>query len=785
MNSHQLQYYPRLKTVLSNEYWDEVNRLFHSHRVKRSLVVVNFYAVFIDTAVRKSSCPYTAFDIRNSESMLNIHLSALIGFIYTEADLSLANKAQIINCYRKSFSDFATRYNMVLQVIKISGMKISDDAQVCIELYLSKNYKSALGEYYSGWTCKDKEGKNHNVHLATFYDAYGEEFTSTIHTALANYIRTTKKETAKTVLKLLIQMLNEFVVHCSSLEALIDSLKAENSPAFMEKIFDSMLFKSLLDESSPQDFFLKWASRVGFFVKCFIDTNVFEEPIKPFLIPRFKTPTSDSHTISIGGDLSEKENSRWLVGIPLEIKDEEAVNIILNRLNNDLEHVKIISESLLKKIMQRHERNLNYIKTGLVKPVLINTYSNKNFPIGLDQIENTVATFYHHGFGVKGGGTASFLKTIDQTSDLIRELGLPTKNTLNVFISLLVLVHPKITPSWLNNWKLYDKNQKKTGFKQVGEQWLAVSFKNRKGAQNAQQEIVLNEASKYIVESLIEHTRFARKELQKAGGSDWRYVLLVANIQKPYRLGNTADAVQRQGDYHDALVVDSYDINRQVILTRNDAKELASLVSPRSLRKAKGLQIYLETHSLKAVAEALGHKMVDINLLESYLPKPLMDYFNKRWIRQFQNVIIFEALKESSYLFDALDFDEEKLEGFLDNHGVGNLPENLLLAGCCVGSEDNQARLDNLDELVFTLSKPLLQVLIAIQNIVENAAENEFFLPIIDKWYQSAVFILSHFTLNQEGIKFRRAPANTISLYESALNTPINLEVFKRNMLCR
>ena len=158
-----------------------------------------------------------------------------------------------------------------------------------------------------------------------------------------------------------------------------------------------------------------------------------------------------------------------------------------------------------------------------------------------------------------------------------------------------------------------------------------------------------------------------------------------------------------------------------------------------------------------------------------------MEYFNKRWVRQFQNAIIYEALSDSPYLFDALDFDESALDEFLKNHRLGDLPDNL--KRITANEIDNQDYIDNLDELVFTLSTPLLQVLIAIQSVIENAKQEDKFKPVINKWYQSAVFILNHFKLSTKGEKFRRPPEEAIPLYELAINNPLNLKIFKENVL--
>ncbi|MDN4732922.1 hypothetical protein QYZ42_06535 [Vibrio parahaemolyticus] len=166
------------------------------------------------------------------------------------------------------------------------------------------------------------------------------------------------------------------------------------------------------------------------------------------------------------------------------------------------------------------------------------------------------------------------------------------------------------------------------------------------------------------------------------------------------------------------------------------------MLTIRSVRRHRGLQIYLKTRSMHAVSEALGHKKLEVLLLSSYLPKPLMDFFNARWIRQFQNAILLEAMKGSEYRFDAVDIKTEDIEAFLMNHGISDIPYSLD-HGFKVTTNSEKTPL--FDEMTFTISTALLQMLIAIRSIVEVEGEDEgdLFKDVVTSWYQSAIFILT------------------------------------------
>ncbi|MBF4401604.1 hypothetical protein EAY31_28455, partial [Vibrio anguillarum] len=72
--------------------------------------------------------------------------------------------------------------------------------------------------------------------------------------------------------------------------------------------------------------------------------------------------------------------------------------------------------------------------------------------------------------------------------------------------------------------------------------------------------------------------------------------------------------------------------DRSSDITPDDTQVISDIHSLRSIRRHRGFQIYLETRSMDAVSEALGHENKDAKLLTSYLPKPLMDFFNDRWV---------------------------------------------------------------------------------------------------------------------------------------------------------
>ncbi len=515
----------------------------------------------------------------------------------------------------------------------------------------------------------------------------------------------------------------------------------------------------LAKDNKSAIFFISWANAISVFRICFIDSGLIDEPVRPILTPPFKEYSQPIAKIATGGKLTSSEEQLWLASIPLHIKDEAVIQIIEDRLRASEEHVRASYHAVFERIKEKHERNLKLAKTGSVKPirgVSGGVKKNEYVPVGRDHLANCIATFYKHGIGAAVGKHENFFGGTHtnndklSTSALVDELNLPTTATLGALCTLLVLEHPQLTPSALENWELFDKNGQMTGYKQVGGSYVIVVYKNRKGAPKAQQDIILNEYSQSIVKTLIGHTELARQYLKANPSTDeyqknaWRYMLIKADLNKAswcfgfginIRSGSMSSAY-RQWVY-----------NHSSSMNEDDKLLLSKSVGLRSGRKLRAIRTYIKTHSLREVAEVLGHETVNVDLLNKYLPSALMDFFNARWIRQFQNALIYIAMQESDYLFEAVDIKPENLDEFLQNHGIHDIPK-------LFGKFKNDATLslvekeeprERFDEVTLTITENVMRVLIAIKSIVDRSKEvqdGQTFRDIVSTWYEAATLIL-------------------------------------------
>lgn len=786
-----LRFYPVLSSVLTENYKAILIKNIPAPVSDRTDYLVNIYSSFVD--IINTSPPhfynYSGLDILNDEKKFFHHYRCFIGFLYSETNMKLNTIVPISFHLSQTLYSVALDKGMNILPIAVSIKFLTDDVLECIELYRKLTINKKKLSYYNGWSVFDKSGQEIKLHHAKVYDCYGSEFTNQIHEAFKVYAKTHKKGTATNLSIYLRLLLHDFITLEPDLNKLKVCLQPNNSMFFFAKILNINIARKVQNGHSVKWFLhIGWVGALRVYEKCLVEGKVFEEPLRSLLSPRYKFNKSQS-SISSGGGYRVKSKKRLLTNIPLSIKDEEAIEFIVDRVKRDIQHLRLVTQHLIDEINERQLRNIQFINTGEIKPLKggkrlgVKVQEGKQlFPIGTDHLANTYATFNKYRFSKKAGYVI-FLGCKNKAEFLMKELNLPTLETILPYLIQLILEHPKLTPSWFIKWELFNKSGTQVGFIKSGKQHLIISNKDRKGSANAEQAIVLTEHSKYIVESLIEHTDLIREELKKQGNNDWRYTIICMKslTSQPKCLKELRGGFLKK--FQQNIAIESHDSKGRVILSKHEADELAILTNLRSARSTRALLVYLETHSVKAMSEALGHKSYNPNLLSCYLPDVLLEYFNSRWIRIFQNAIIYEATKNKPYLFDAIDITPEQLEEFLINHQLETIPDSINTAKKIVTNNEKNIP-PKFEQLVITLSIPLLLLLIAIQAIVKLAEDDDYLPEVLGKWYETSVLIIKQLSLTGKGERFGQSMKSILPLFEQAKKHPLDVDKLK-DSLCR
>ncbi|MDT4835734.1 hypothetical protein FQZ97_694080 [compost metagenome] len=126
------------------------------------------------------------------------------------------------------------------------------------------------------------------------------------------------------------------------------------------------------------------------------------------------------------------------------------------------------------------------------------------------------------------------------------------------------------------------------------------------------------------------------------------------------------------------------------------------------MRSTSGVITFLNTGSVYAMAEALGHTRYDPDLLERYLPESILHFFRDRWVRVFQTGIIIQAMKDSPYLLESSGFRTmSELDSFLEQNTI-KFSQSLN------EPQFNKSKLKPENKTLITLNIQVAQILLSI-----------------------------------------------------------------------
>jgi hypothetical protein len=276
----------------------------------------------------------------------------------------------------------------------------------------------------------------------------------------------------------------------------------------------------------------------------------------------------------------------------------------------------------------------------------------------------------------------------------------------------LVANHNELTPSLLERLELYDEAGQECLVHQIGQARIFSGIKMRRGADLAEQTIVLNDRTITIIEQVIELTRPLRDYLKKVGDPAWRLLFLSSGQGFAYPRALDISALTSS-----ALQIKN--IARDISLAADISLEAALATAQRfslpRLRASIAISSYIKKPDIGDLSRRLGHAKVSIKLLRSYLPQALLDFFQERWIRLYQCGLLCEALKGSKWRLPATGFrTEAELDEFMLNHRLNLKPAATMPLAEEPLPEDKTSGLETEDEVLFNINTEVLTVLLAL-----------------------------------------------------------------------
>jgi len=600
--------------------------------------------------------------------------------------------------------------------------------------------------YWGGWAVTSLKGNTLYVAIPQIWYSHGPEFAEDIYLRWKAHAAKSARPVVTTLNKML-----------RFLKSSVQSWPActFKDPIMLQNFFKAFMMNYFVNEcvetKSRKGDTAKRASVAGkewkhFMVECeavFIQSGSWATPYGGGLP---KPTTGDKFLTRLGERNGVVVHEKLITPVPLQLTDEEALEVLFHDVERDINFVVSWAESQADDLYSRAQRrkNLAEIATPLGRGKGYTLFCNAAY-------ENHCSTFEKHGFPFT---EKTFDRQHGEKSSKIQlayDLGLPTARSLLPYVFLLISEHPQITPSFILGFELYDNKNKLAGFLETDTGYQLIGFKDRKQGKLSEQKIDLSAKSRKWIDQIIEITDPLRECLKQQGDDSWRELFLTCGAGFSYPRSAVfstwnAGSLRNASSYHKSL---KQEFGAILKCPEEVVDEFLYRVNPSSLRASCGVAVYLKTKSVEAMAEALGHSKYNPTLLRDYLPDSILAFFQSRWIRIFQRGIVCEAMKDSPYLLKATSFESmDELHTFLRNHALKDIPQ--MEAG--EDPSPNNPTVSEVSSVYVSVSPGIMSALLSIEAAVDNAEEPNSVCAKAKYWASVSKLVTSEILRANDGL---------------------------------
>jgi len=555
--------------------------------------------------------------------------------------------------------------------------------------------------YWNGWEVISKKGKSSYLAIPMLWNAFGIDFAEmTYH----NY-----------KLHIELQARIENTLFADFIKYICRPESEWNAASFQDPIKIRNIFQGFMLEwftsaaEANQDLYTR--SRVyGKFINllqvAFVQSGIWAKPFLGELpAPRLKKSSSSTHIKQLQDGSSV--NDKLITQIPLHITDSEAIELLFSTIKSDVNltfrWAKKKSHALRRVQLQR-----DYL--ALIGTPLSPNLSNKEFAESLTP-ENVAATLNTHGLGYLRNRIDSLPSnwSLSKTS-LLKYCALPGIYDIMPFKFLLVHAHQNITESFIDYLELYDKSNRLSGFLKTDNGYQLVGYKDRRGATRSEIKIDLTAREAVWVRQVIRITTPLREELKAAGDDSWRYLCLHSARALTYpNISKTTNFSSRMSADDKSEL--ARELSKLCNKTNDQINQFISRLTLTSFRATRAIDLYIKNRSEEQLSKSLGHAQYHPGLLSSYLPEPIIDFLQCRWIKIFQRGVVCKALEGSEHLLKATNFRNiEELNEFMLNHSLRDIPHHLYEATDILAGDESTP-----DILVVSVNTEILTALLSFE----------------------------------------------------------------------
>lgn len=305
---------------------------------------------------------------------------------------------------------------------------------------------------------------------------------------------------------------------------------------------------------------------------------------------------------------------------------------------------------------------------GLANYLAVIKYHYKGCPPSIDTLrKNKDKSVYLPREG-RIGSVKTWIAKIDLPPNFINQQTWSVKNILwwwqgrisHLDVSMITALLIMLQPSWTPHAILHATVSSRKGKQYLDFPDNGASFEVKKPRAGAMKDEVLDPISLEIIRTLIDEGASLRMVLAKADNP------LSTLLMIPYGKKAVSSPIFSGA----SSFLSGYKNNRKTGWIGTLYPELEELglgagtISFSKIRKTEGILEWFKTKSIKAVSKKLGN--TERVVLDHYIPTPLLNAWNTRLIRRFQNLWITTAAAEESFLLDVTDFSTlEDLHSFL------------------------------------------------------------------------------------------------------------------------
>lgn len=596
------------------------------------------------------------------------------------------------------------------------------------ELWISqqKNLNLLALRYWNGWQIHSLKGVPSFLALGELWLTHGPEFTEEYYRTWKNFSAKQAKCNTTLLNKLAKYLSNNYLEWPTTTFQNPESIKS----LFLHFMKEYFLTAHRENRNIPTQI-KAWNTFTANCEEAFIQSGVWATPFGDGLPRPIRPKQRRAQTRVSVSDDGVEIHEKLITRVPLEVTDDEAIEILFKSIHKDIEIIISWATEQANDLYSRVQ--LRILATAGLNASEIKArkgWQRRNY-----DHESIFSIFQSNGFP---SSRMAFQQQYGYTilsAEVANTLGLPSASSLFPYQCLLVAEHNEITESFLKNFRLYDDKGRRSGFVKTDTGYLLVGFKDRRGGKLSEQKIQLSAISTKRIFEIIKITAPLRKYLKGIGDSRWKELFLTCGRG----FGHPRSAMiptwnKALFDKHPRIFERiAQQFSNHTSLRGAELKNFLSRVTLSSLRASCAVEVYLKTQSVEAMSKALGHANHDCMQLSHYLPESILAFFQARWIRIFQRGLICDAMKESSFLIEAANFETmEELNLFLKNHALKEIPDHLINPESTQASEAHSA--NQYSEVYISVDPGIMTALVSLEKAVATAERPEEVTGVARYW---------------------------------------------------